>query len=83
MARWLKAIAPTRKRSGTVSTKVCAALRAATSRDGTTSFASIDPDRSVTTTTVACSTGTAFVVCGLASARINAVTASAWSTTGT
>ncbi len=73
---WLKAIAPTRTSVGTASRNVPAALRAATSRLGATSFASMEPERSVATTTVACSTGTASVRSGLATATTTPASAS-------
>ena len=79
---WLNATAPTRTSSGTSSRNVPAARRAATSRLGATSFASIEPERSVVITTVACSTGTATVTCGRASATIRPVAASPRATTG-
>ena len=74
---WLKAIAPMRTSFGTASTNFSAALRAATRRLGATSLASIEPERSVATTTVACSTATARVVSGRATATISAASASA------
>ena len=59
---------PTSSLSGTRSRNVCAAERAASSRDGSTSFADIEPDSSVTSITEAFSTGTAAVASGFANA---------------
>ena len=74
-AFWLKAIAPTRTWSGTASRKVPAAFLAAARRFGAMSCASIEPERSVTIMTRACSVGTATVACGLASATSSAASA--------
>ena len=74
-AFWLKATAPTRTLSGTASRNVPAAFLAAASRFGATSLASIEPERSVTMITRACSVGTAIVACGLASATSSAAIA--------
>jgi hypothetical protein len=52
------------KLSGSWLTNVVAERRAATIRVGSTSVAFIDPDTSMTRTTVACSLGTATVACG-------------------
>ena len=59
---------PTSSSSGTSSRNDFAAPRAASSREGLTSSASIDPDRSVTNTTDAFSTGTSTSICGRANA---------------
>jgi hypothetical protein len=69
---------PTSSLSGTRSRKLSAAERAASSRDGSTSVADIEPDSSVTSTTDAFSTGTCMVACGraLATARLAAAAAS-------
>ena len=59
-----------------------AAERAASSRDGSTSVADIEPDSSVTSTTDAFSTGTATVACGLATATASVAAAAASSAGG-
>jgi hypothetical protein len=67
-ARWLKTTPPTRTLSGTSSRKASPARRAATRREGVTSVASIEPERSMVSTIDACSAGTATLTCGRASA---------------
>ena len=74
-AFWLKATAPTLTLSGIASRNVAAAFLAAASRLGETSAESIEPERSVTIITRACSVGTAIVACGLASETSSAATA--------
>ena len=80
-ARWLKAMAPTRTSSGISCRNVPAAFFAAARRVGATSVASIEPDRSVTIITRACSVGTATLACGLASATSSAASATPYPVT--
>ena len=79
----LNATAPTRSSSGASSRKRSAAERAASSRSGATSVAVIEREVSVTSTTEACSTGTATVVSGRASAITRPATESASRALGT
>ena len=79
----LNETAPTRSASGASSRKLFAAWRAADSRSGATSVAVIERDVSVTSTTEACSTGTATVVSGRASASTSPATDSASRADGT
>jgi hypothetical protein len=72
----LNASIPTLTCLGTLSMKRLAARRAATSRLGRTSVASIEPETSVTSMIWACSTGTATVRCGLAAATTRIAPAS-------
>ena len=74
---------PSRKSSGTWRESVRAASRAATSRSGRTSLASIEPDVSVTITIVASLRCAATVRSGRASATSSAPTASSASSAGT
>ena len=74
--------APTCSSFGTFSRKSRAACWAAARRVGDTSSARIDPDWSVTSMTDAFSTGTATVVCGLASATSSAASAARSSAAG-
>jgi hypothetical protein len=74
-ALWLNATAPTRTFSGIASRNVAAAFLAAASRVGATSVACIEPERSVTIITRACSVGTATVACGFATATRSAAMA--------
>ena len=74
-AFWLKATAPTRTWSGHRVEEGAGGLLAAARRFGATSWASIEPERSVTIMTRACSVGTATVACGLASATSSAARA--------
>ena len=73
--RWLKVTVPTRSSSGTWSTKSSAALRAAASRVGSTSRASMDPEMSVASITEARESGTETVASGRARATASAVNA--------
>ena len=73
----LKATAPTLTRSGTFERNRPAADRAAAIRVGATSVERIDPESSVTSITVACSTPTASVAWGRARATMSAASASA------
>jgi hypothetical protein len=76
------ATAPTRASSGTSSRKRWAAARAASSRLGSTSSASIERDTSVTSTIEACSFGTATVACGRAIAIVSTASEVRKSTSG-
>src|SRR6185503_13229880 len=69
--RPLNAMTPMLTPRGTPLTKLRAARRAATRREGLTSVASIDPDTSVASMIAARSTGTATVRCGLAAATMS------------
>ena len=73
---------PTRTRSGTLSRNASPAARAATSRDGATSVACIEPEWSMASTIAARSAGTATLICGRASAAIRPAMASAASSSG-
>jgi hypothetical protein len=73
----LKAITPTLTPAGVPCTNFSAARRAATSREGLTSVASMEPETSVASMIAARSTGTATVFCGLAAATISTASASA------
>ena len=73
--RPLKVTAPTFTRRGTRSRKRAAADFIAASREGATSVARIEPERSIASTTVACSVGTATVASGRASAIASAASA--------
>ncbi len=80
--RWLKVTVPTRSSSGTWSMKSSAARRAAASRVGSTSRASIEPEMSVVSITDARESGTDTVASGRARATASAVKAIAYSTIG-
>jgi hypothetical protein len=69
-ARVAKETTPTRYFSGTSARNVFAAARAASSRVGSTSFAFIERDTSIASTTVASSRGTLTVACGRATPKI-------------
>ena len=75
-------IRPSRNVGGTFSVSVLAAATAALSRSGWTSVAFIEPEMSVTITTLAARCGAATVRCGRASATISAVSASSSSSGG-
>jgi hypothetical protein len=73
---------PSRKSRGSLSASARPATLAAVSRSGWTSFASIDPDVSVTITTVACRCSAATVRSGRPSATSSAASASSASAAG-
>ena len=81
-AREPNLISPSRKSSGTCLVSVRAASRAAVSRSGRTSLASIEPEVSVTMITVASSRLAATVRSGRASATSSAANASSASSAG-
>jgi hypothetical protein len=78
----LKTTPPTRTRSGARSRNDSPASRAAIRREGGTSVASIEPERSIASTIDACSAGTATLTWGRASAVISAAMASPASSSG-
>ena len=78
-----KPITPIRNVSGTLSANVMPARRAASSRDGWTSVASIEPDVSNTRITVASRRSAATVRCGRAIAISSAASASSARIAGT
>ena len=74
---------PTAKPDGRFLTKLCAAVREAVMRSGSTSWASIEPERSSASTTVPCLRSAVTETCGRASPTASAASAANSSAGGT